>query len=134
MVWVRSGKGVKDRAVVLPRPLLDGLRRYWKKDRPSSGSSHLFVSERTGAPPHPTTLQKTFIAVRRGIPLRKHASIHTLRHSYATHLLESGVTLPTIQKLLGHEAMKTTMIYMHVTQASEEHLQRALDEMMVGLV
>ena len=133
MVWVRSGKGVRDRGVMLPRPLLARLRQYWKQDRPPVSSSHLFISGKTGGPPHPTTVQKTFIAARKEIALAKHASIHTLRHSYATHLLESGVTVPTIQKLLGHQAMKTTMIYMHVTHASTERLQHTLDRLMADL-
>ncbi len=129
MVWVRNGKGQKDRAVTLPRPLLHRLRRYWKDDRPRVASSRLFIAERSGKPPHPTTLQKTFIAARKDIDLDKRASIHTLRHSYATHLLESGVTLPTIQKLLGHRAMKTTMIYMHVTQDVAERVQEVVDRL-----
>jgi site-specific recombinase XerD len=133
MVWVRSGKGVKDRAVLLPRPLLARLRTYWKEIRPRSESSHLFISDKTGSPPHPTTLQKTFIAAREEARLARHASIHTLRHSYATHLLESGVTLATIQKLLGHQAMKTTLIYMHVTHPSAVKVQDTIDRLMAGL-
>ena len=59
MVWVRNGKGVRDRGVVLPRPLLFRLRRYWKEVRSPAPSSHLFISPKTGKPPHKTTLQKT---------------------------------------------------------------------------
>ena len=58
---------------------------------------------------------------------------HTLRHSYATHLLESGVTIPTIQRLLGHRRMQTTMIYMHVTHPSSEQLQATIDQLMANL-
>jgi integrase len=87
MVWVRSGKGAKDRGVMLPRPLLARLRQYWKEERPSACSSHLFISERTGAPPHPTTLQKTFIAARKDARLDKHASIHTLRHNADSRIM-----------------------------------------------
>lgn len=133
MVWVRNGKGVRDRGVMLPRPLLSRLRVYWKKVRSPAPSSHLFISQRTGKPPHASTLQKTFIAARKDAALIKPASIHSLRHSYATHLLESGVTLPTIQKLLGHRRMKTTMVYMHVTHASTERLQETLDKLMADL-
>lgn len=133
MVWVRSGKGAKDRGVMLPRPLLARLRKYWKEHRGSNASSFLFISPSTGEPPHPTTLQKTFIAARRDARLEKQASIHTLRHSYATHLLESGISVAAIQRLLGHKSMKTTMIYMHVTHASEEKLQRTLDGLMANL-
>lgn len=129
MVWVRNGKGQKDRSVTLPRPLLGRLRRYWKDDRPRVASNHIFISARSGETPHPTTLQKAFIAARKEIKLKKHASIHTLRHSYATHLLESGITVPTIQKLLGHRAMKTTMIYMHVTHDVAERVQEVVDRL-----
>ncbi len=133
MVWVRNGKGVRDRGVLLPRPLLLRLRRYWKAVRTPAQSSHLFISPKTGKTPHPTTLQKTFTAARKDAAVIKPASIHTLRHSYATHLLESGVTLPTIQKLLGHRRMKTTMVYMHVTHPSTERLQETLDRLMTDL-
>ncbi|MCP5042330.1 MAG: tyrosine-type recombinase/integrase [bacterium] len=137
MVWVRSGKGAKDRAIAMPRPLLTRLRRYWKEERPKASSpataGHLFISARTGEPVHPTTLQKTFIAARKEAALKKHASIHTLRHSYATHLLESGVSLRTIQKLLGHKAMKTTLLYMHVTHEADDKLQETLDRLMADL-
>lgn len=133
MVWVRDGKGTRDRGVVLPRPLLFRLRRYWKEVRTPAPSSHLFVSPKTGKPPHSTTLQKTFSAARKDAAITKDASIHTLRHSYATHLLESGVTIPTIQRLLGHRRMQTTMIYMHVTHPSSEQLQATIDQLMADL-
>jgi integrase len=89
MVWVRDGKGAKDRGVSLPRPLLARLRRYWQHDRPTSPTKYLFVSRAAQAPLHETTLQKTFVAVRREVQLKKHASIHTLRHS--SHVLRPGV-------------------------------------------
>ena len=82
-----------DRGVPLPRPLLARLRRYWKLDRPPSDSKYLFVPANGLAPMHATTLQKTFTAACRDIALQKHATIHTLRHSYGTHLLEHGVSL-----------------------------------------
>lgn len=133
MVWVRDGKGAKDRGVPLPRPLLARLRRYWQHDRPCSPTNYLFVSRDTQAPLHQTTLQKTFTAARKEVKLEKHASIHTLRHSYGTHLLESGISLRTIQALLGHKSLRTTEIYMHVTQPGTEHLQDVLDRLMADL-
>jgi site-specific recombinase XerD len=138
-VWVRDGKGARDRGVPLPRPLLSRLRQYWKAERGSSPSSYLFVpaqgtarTERT-EPLHETTLQKTFTAARQDAGLQKHASIHTLRHSYATHLLESGVSLRTIQQVLGHKSMRTTELYMHVTQPGREQLQAVVDRLMADL-
>lgn len=132
LVWVRDGKGAKDRGVPLPRPLLESLRRYWKHERPPAALTNLFVSSE-GRRLHETTLQKTFSAAREDIKCEKHASIHTLRHSYATHLLESGISLRTIQHVLGHKSMRTTSLYMHVTQPGAEHLQAVLDRIMRDL-
>jgi site-specific recombinase XerD len=133
MVWLRAAKGAKDRGVPLPRPLLARLRRYWKLERPQSTSKYLFVPANGLAPMHATTLQKTFTAACRDIALNKHATIHTLRHSYGTHLLEHGVSLRTIQQLLGHQSLRTTEIYMHVTQPGIERLQETLDRLMSDL-
>lgn len=132
-VWVRNGKGAKDRGVPLPRPLLHRLRRYWKTERPASATTYLFVAASGKAPLHETTLQKTFTAARTEARLTKEATIHTLRHSYATHLLEAGISLRTIQQLLGHRSMRTTELYMHVTTPGTERLQETLDRMMVDL-
>lgn len=133
LVWVRDGKGAKDRAVPLPRPLLARLRRYWKSERPASPTPYLFIALRGDAPLHETTLQKTFTAARADAGIAKEATIHTLRHSYATHLLEAGITLRTIQDLLGHKSMRTTELYMHVTQPGTERLQETLDRLMAQL-
>jgi site-specific recombinase XerD len=133
LVWVRDGKGAKDRGVPLPRPLLARLRRYWRHDRPSSTSAYFFVPPGGHAPLHETTLQKTFSAAHAELALAKRASIHTLRHSYATHLLEAGISLRTIQDLLGHKSLRTTEIYVHVTQPGLERLQEVLDRLMLEL-
>ena len=133
LVWVRDGKGARDRGVPLPKPLLERLRAYWKRERPASPTKHLFVSAQKRAPLHETTLQKTFIAARRDARIEKHATIHTLRHSYATHLLEAGISLRTIQQVLGHKSLRTTELYMHVTQPAAEHLQETVDRLMRDL-
>ena len=133
MVWIRDGKGARDRGVPLPRPVLARLRRYWKTERPVSASKHLFVSDNTVGLIDPSTLQKTFTAALKESGINKPATPHTLRHSYATHLLEAGVSLRTIQQLLGHKSLRTTEVYMHVTQASMEKLQEVLDQLMAGL-
>jgi site-specific recombinase XerD len=133
MVWVRDGKGAKDRGIPLPRPLLARLRRYWKTERPQSATSYLFVPAGGTAPLHESTLQKTFTSARTDAGITKDASIHTLRHSYATHLLEAGVSLRTIQQVLGHKSMRTTEVYMHVTQPGAERLQETLDRLMADL-
>lgn len=133
VVWVRDGKGAKDRGVPLPRPLLDRLRRYWKTERPVSATKYLFVPEGGAAPLHETTLQKTFVAARADAGIQKAATIHTLRHSYATHLLEAGISLRTVQHVLGHKSLRTTELYTHVTQPGLERLQETLDRLMVDL-
>jgi len=133
LVWVRDGKGAKDRGIPLPRPLLARLRRYWKEERPRVDSPYLFVPKVGPGPLDETTLQKTFTAARKDIGLAKEASIHTLRHSYATHLLEAGITLRTIQMVLGHKTLRATEVYMHVTQPATERLQHTLDRLMADL-
>lgn len=133
LVWIRDGKGGVDRGVPLPRPLLARLRRYWKERRPACATPHLFIAEGRDTPLHETTLQKTFKAALLGSGVAKDASIHTLRHSYATHLLEAGVTLRTIQQVLGHKSLRTTELYMHVTQPGAERLQETVDRLMADL-
>jgi site-specific recombinase XerD len=132
IVWVRNGKGARDRRVPLPKPLHERLRQYWKHDRPESTSQLLFVSAE-GRPIHETTLQKTFTAAHREAKLPRRATIHTLRHSYATHLVEHGISLRTIQDLLGHKSLQTTEVYMHVTLPGTERLQEVLDRLMSDL-
>ncbi|MEO8185504.1 MAG: tyrosine-type recombinase/integrase, partial [Deltaproteobacteria bacterium] len=100
---------------------------------PPSTSRYFFVPASGDAPLHATTLQKTFTAAHTELALTKHASIHTLRHSYGTHLLEAGISLRTIQAVLGHKSLRTTEIYMHVTQPGIERLQDVLDRLMVDL-
>jgi len=132
-VWVRDGKGGKQRGVPLPRPLLGRLREYWKTDRPPATSRHLFPSRGRDGALHDSTLQKTFAAVLHESDIEKKATIHTLRHSYATHLLEAGISLRTIQDLLGHSSLRTTSVYMHVTDPAVEQLQKTLDVLMLAL-
>jgi hypothetical protein len=106
---VRDGKGARDRGVPLPRPLLTRLRHYWKHERAVSATSYLFVP--------PNALQKTFIAARKDAGITKNASIHTLRHSYATHLLESGISLRTIQHVLGHKVNRLRVLLDEATSS-----------------
>ena len=132
MVWIRDGKGGKDRRVPLPKPILLRLRRYWKEERPASTTPLLFVSAE-GRAIHDTTVQKTFNAAQEEAKLPRRATVHTLRHSYATHLVENGISLRTIQDILGHKSMKKTEVYMHVTLPGTEHLQEVLDRLMADL-
>lgn len=131
MVRIRRGKGNADRYVPLPERTLVLLREYWRARRPPA--SWLFPNRAATGPFGPTSLQKTFGAVVRGSGLTKHASIHTLRHSYATHLLEHGVSLRVIQEVLGHRSPQTTAIYTHITPCLTSALHATVNRMMAIL-
>jgi len=118
LVLVRQGKGAKDRLVPLSPRLLQELRAYWRRWRPwpwlfpgARPDTHLSVGQ----------VQRLFAAALRRSGLGKPASMHTLRHSYATHLLEAGVDVVTLQRILGHRHLQTTSRYLHV---SARHLQQ----------
>jgi len=105
LVRVRQGQGGKDRYVPLAERTLELLRAYWQGTRPRPW---LFTSRHPQTPLPPTTLQKTFKLVVRQSGLATDASIHTLRHAYATHLLERGVSLRVMQERLGQKSPSTT--------------------------
>jgi integrase/recombinase XerD len=109
-LWVRHGKGDQDRGVPLPAALLDELRTYWREHGPRDW---LFPGT-AGRPLHVATLQRAFQTARRAAGVRQRATIHTLRHCYATHMLEAGTDLPTLQRLLGHRHVSTTLLYLHL--------------------
>jgi len=127
LLWVRHGKGGKDRAVPLPQRSLELLRAYWSNRRPRPW---LFPARSGTEPFSNTTLQKTFKAVVRQSGIGKDVSIHSLRHSYATHLLERGVDLRVIQHILGHRNPSTTVIYTHLTRKTFDTLTVAVNHLM----
>jgi integrase/recombinase XerD len=115
LVHVELGKGQKSRLVPLSEVLLAQLRDYWRTGRPKvKGSPWLFPSEDPAKPLHTTTIEKACLRARDAAGLTKHVTPHTLRHCYATHLLEAGTDLRTVQALLGHATLSTTAIYTHV--------------------
>ena len=130
LLWVRNGKGGKDRCVPLPERLLELLRVYWKLHRPRL---YLFPNQKNRKPLCATTLQKTFKIVLLQSGIRKEASIHTLRHSYATHLLERGINLRVIQEVLGHQSPQTTARYTHLTDKSFHTLAETLNRLVADL-
>jgi len=111
---VRQGKGHQDRYTLLSPRLLDTLRAYWRAGRPGRW---LFPNPAGTAPIDPKTAQRIYCAARDTAGIPPEGGIHTLRHCFATHLLEAGVDLPTIQRLLGHGHIGTTMRYLHLAQS-----------------
>ena len=114
-IRVEQGKGGKDRYTVLSPGLLVALRAYWQVARPRVW---LFPSSRTQRPMDPTALQRAYQIAKRAAGITKPGGIHGLRHAFATHLLEAGVDVHTIQRLLGHRSIQTTARYWHLTHAS----------------
>jgi len=113
MIRVSLGKGNKDRYTLLGKRALDILRIYYKETRPKVW---LFPSTSPEKQLSPCAVQKTFHNALTKTKITKKASVHTLRHSFATHLLEDGVEIPYIQNLLGHSDSRITSIYLHVAR------------------
>lgn len=113
MIRICQGKGMKDRYTLLGRRTLDILRLYWRAYRPGEW---LFPGRPSEMPISVTSIQKMFKRALGRAGVKKEATVHTLRHSFATHLLEAGNDLYHIQRLLGHTTAKTTAVYLHVTR------------------
>jgi site-specific recombinase XerD len=124
MVLRIRGKGRKDREVMLSPRLLAVLRHYWLAERPSG---YLFPGRDPDRPISPSSVQKNCGAALQASGLKKHISPHSLRHSFATHLLEAGTDLRTIQVLLGHSHLSTTARYTHVSAARLQATSSPLD-------
>jgi integrase/recombinase XerD len=135
LVHVHHGKGAKDRYVPLPRRTLSLLRQYWATHRhplwlfPATGRDHQHAASATG-PMERSSVQGAMRRVVHELDFRKAISIHTLRHSYATHLLEAGVNLRLIQQYLGHSSLQTTMVYLHLTSLGQEQARAAIERVM----
>ena len=125
-ITVRHGKGAKDRQIPLSPTLLQLLREYWKIYRPAE---FLFENGRSGAQMSERTVQEVFAQAKAASGINKKISAHTLRHSFATHLLEAGTDLVTIRNLLGHSNISTTPIYLHLKSGGQgaKHLLEGLD-------
>lgn len=119
------GKGNKYRYTLLSTNTLDMLRMYWRAYRPSK---YLFEGHIKGQPVSRSTIQIVFRKAVKKTGINKQATIHSLRHSFATHLLESGVNLKIIQSLLGHSSLRTTSIYLHVTRFDPSSVKSPFDE------
>lgn len=124
LVRVNQGKGRKDRYTLLSPRLLQELRDYWRAYQPGEW---LFPNRDRSGPMPGSTAQRTFLTVKQRAGIKHGRGLHTLRHSFATHLCEAGVPLPVIQRLLGHRYLATTMKYLHVTEVRVNSLQSPLD-------
>jgi integrase/recombinase XerD len=141
---IRCGKGHQDRMIPLPTCLYQELRRYWsfhkhpllifpnvgRGDRePKAVAARMHGA--TGPMPH-SSLQRLLIVARKQLNIPD-ASVHSLRHSFATHMLEAGAHLHTIQRLLGHKQITSTMIYLHLTHQTTQDALKLMDELCRGL-
>jgi site-specific recombinase XerD len=112
-IRVEQGKGAKDRYTLLSPRLLAELRRYWVAQRPKAW---LFTARDPERPIYDHTVQRIFYAAKDRAGITKEGGIHALRHAFATHLLEAGVDVHTIQRLLGHGHISSTLRYFHLAR------------------
>jgi len=127
---VRRGKGAKERVLPLSQRLLQELEAYWRaqrQGRPGQDSLWLFLGAEADQPINRSTGQNIYYRAVRKSGVRRKGGIHLLRHSYATQLIESGVELTLVQRLLGHTSLFTTIRYLHVTAARLDAAQSPLD-------
>lgn len=125
LVHVQNAKGKKDRYVPLPRTILDDLRLYYKQFKPQI---YLFETKPKNAI-STRSIQLIFTSAKEKANIKKTVGVHGLRHSYATHLLEYGTDMSIIQKLLGHNSVKTTTVYAKVTNTIFSKIKSPLDEL-----
>lgn len=126
VVHVRQGKGRKDRYVPINNMLVRGIKKYLQADKPDT---YLINSNKTGGPYTPRGVQWVLRETRKHSGIAKDITAHSLRHSYATHLLEMGMDIITLKDLLGHEAIQTTMTYLHVARVGRQPAFSPLDKL-----
>ena len=125
LIHVEQGKGRKDRYTLLSQRLLSELRAYWRDYRPLG--DWLFMNQGGSGHVPIYTAARIFYRMKKRAGIKHGRGIHTLRHSFATHLLEEGVDLRTIQILMGHSSMKSTLKYLHITQKHLTKTQGSFD-------
>jgi site-specific recombinase XerD len=125
MVRVTQGKGGKDRYSILSQTTLEHLRQYWRKYHPTEW---LFNGVEKNGPLSTNSIQQLFYKAKKRAGITKPASVHTLRHSFATHLIEAGTSLHHVQLLLGHRSPTTTTVYLHVSRLNLAQVTSPLDK------
>jgi len=123
-VRITQGKGGKDRYSILSQTTLECLRQYWIKYRPAEW---LFEGQKKGSHISMSSIQQLFQKARKRVGITKPVSVHTLRHSFATHLIEAGTSLHHVQLLLGHRSPTTTTVYLHVSRLNLSQVTSPLD-------
>lgn len=126
VLWIRGGKGAKDRMLPISEKVLLMLREYYRGYRPKEW---LFEGEKVGVRYSERSIQNVFKQACRRAGVNPSATLHWLRHSYATHLLESGTDLRYIQELLGHKSSRTTEIYTHVSKHNLQQIRSPFDDL-----
>jgi len=121
---IEQGKGRKDRVVPLSRRLLEQMEAYWRVEPPRLW---IFANRKGHGPVDVTVAQKVFMHAKLRTGIMKRGGIHSLRHAFATHLIEAGADVPTVQRLLGHRSVTTTMRYFHLSQARLATIRSPLD-------
>lgn len=126
VIHIRGAKGKKDRAVGLSQGILELLRKYYKVYKPKD---FLFEGQYEGGPYSTRSLQQIFHRAKEASHIRQEVTFHSLRHSYATHLHEAGTDIKIIQELLGHNDLKTTLRYTHVSNLTIEKVRSPFDSL-----
>ena len=127
-IFVREGKGNKERYTILPKQSLEMLRTYWRKYRQHKRRGRIFLSE-TGKAITVGVIREHFRKYRRKAKINEKATVHTLRHNFATDLIERGATLIQVKELMGHSNIRSTMEYVHVANIKMD-LESPLDAFM----
>jgi site-specific recombinase XerD len=128
LIIVKMGKGKKDRQSVLSQSLKSVLINYLGKYQPSK---HMFEGQ-NGGRYSASSVQSIMKKAVNKVGIKKHATVHTLRHSFATHLLENGTDIRFIQELLGHKRLETTQIYTHISKIAFEKIKSPLDRLKIN--
>ena len=129
-IFVRAGKGNKERYTILPKQSLDMLREYWRKYRQHKRRGRIFLSE-SGKAITVGVIREHFRKYRKKAKINEKATLHTLRHNFATDLIERGVTLIQVKELMGHSNIRSTMEYIHVANVKLD-LESPLDAFLKG--
>jgi site-specific recombinase XerD len=124
-IFIKDAKGSKDRVTLLSQKLLIALRKYYIEYKPK----YWLFEGQYGGQYSETSIQKVFRTAKIKSKINPLATTHTLRHSFATHLLQQGMNLRYIQELLGHASPKTTQIYTHIAKSDLKKIQSPLDKL-----